>query len=197
MEANKTTYPKRRIYFIEKGFQSKFILKFCLIVILGGILTVGLLYLLSLGSTTIAVVNSRVAVRTTADFILPLLIQTVAVVSIVAALITIILTLFISHKIAGPLYRFKKVFKELAEGNFSDNFKIRKLDQLQMLAEEFNSMIVTTREKINSVKKEADALNGYLNALDEKTLPEEKRSLLKEIKNKIAGLNLLLKHFKT
>ena len=47
---------RRRIYFIEKPFQAKFILKFCGLVGAGGILTIILLYLWAKGTTTVAIV---------------------------------------------------------------------------------------------------------------------------------------------
>jgi len=74
---------RRKNYFIDKSFQTRFILKFCSLVIAGGLLTVGLLYCLARQSTTVAFMNSRVVVKTTADFILPILIQTAAIVVII------------------------------------------------------------------------------------------------------------------
>ncbi len=143
---------KRRNYFIDKEFQAKFILKFCLLIAGAGLLTMAILYFLALRSTTVSIVDSRVAVRTTADFILPLLIQTVAVVTILVGLATIAVTLFVSHKIVGPLYRFKKELERIKEGDLSTNFHIRNNDQLQDLSVEFNSMIDKVRGQIKLVK---------------------------------------------
>jgi len=138
---------RRKNYFIEKSFQARFILKFCMLVVLGGVLTIGILFLLGKRSTTVAVVDSRVVVKTTADFLLPLLIQTAAVVMILVGTATIFVTLFVSHKIAGPLYRLKKAMQELAEGNLSAQMKLRKLDQLQDIADAFNEMTRKLKEK--------------------------------------------------
>lgn len=143
---------KRRNYFIDKEFQSKFILKFCLLIVAGGLLTMGILYFLALRSTTVSIVDSRVVVRTTADFILPLLIQTVAVVTVLVGLATIVVTLFVSHKIVGPLYRFKKVLEKMRAGDLSSNFHIRSYDQFQDLSSELNSGIDKVREQIKLVK---------------------------------------------
>jgi len=149
----KKVYHRRKNYFIEKKFQAKFILKFCLLVIAGGLLTVGILYFLASRSTTVAFVNSRVVVKTTADFILPILIQTVAVVVIITGLATIFVTLFVSHKIYGPLYRFKKVMEKLAEGDFSEDFRLRHSDQLRELADTFNNMIAKLRERFKNIER--------------------------------------------
>src|SRR3989338_7325136 len=95
---------RRRILFIDKKFQTRFIVNFCGLVVLGGLITMAMLYLCTMNSNTVAVVNSRVVVKSTADFILPLIVQTVCIVMILICLATIVMTLMVSHKIAGPLY---------------------------------------------------------------------------------------------
>lgn len=188
---------KRRVYFIEKKFQAKFILKFCALVALGGLLTIGLLYLLAMRSTTVSFVNSRVVVRTTADFLLPVLIQTVAIATIIVGLATIAVTLFVSHKIAGPLFRLKKVMGELENGDFSADFHIRHLDQLQDLATAFNEAIRKIREKIQALKDGLKVLKDGLDDISENEIAESKRSLLAELKEAAEELNKASRYFKT
>lgn len=188
---------KRRIYFIEKSFQAKFILKFCALVVLGGLFTIGLLYLLAMQSTTVSFVNSRVVVRTTADFILPVLIQTVAVITVIVGFTMVIVTLLVSHKIAGPLYRLKKVFQELEGGDLSHDFHIRHLDQLQNLADAFDSAIRRLRQKIQAVKDSSRSLGEELNGIQEGDIAENKRELLGKIKKTTEELNKTTDYFKT
>lgn len=195
--SEKKTYLKRKNYFIEKPFQTKFILKFCLLVAVGGLLTIGILYFLAMQSTTVAFVNSRVVVKTTADFILPILIQTVVIVMIIVSIGTMAVTLFVSHKIAGPLYRFKKVMKTLEEGNFSSNFRIRTADQLKDLADAFNNMIIKIRTELKTIKDNFFSLDEKLNNISEEDVVEKKRSLLSELKRISGELNKKVDHFKT
>jgi methyl-accepting chemotaxis protein len=195
---NKTvvTY-KRRNYFIDRSFQTKFILKFCLLVFIGGLLTIGGLYLLASRSTTVSVVNSRVVVRTTADFILPILIQTVTVVTLILSLAVIIVTLFVSHKIAGPLYRFKKVMKDLEEGNFSSDFHIRHLDQLQELATDFNNAIRRIRQELIQIKSNFMSLKEKIDSLNLDEVVEHKRPVINELKRLSEILHKTIQYFKT
>ena len=194
--ANPAGTYKRKIYFIEKSFQTKFILKFCALAAVGGLLTIGILYLLAMQSTTVSFVNSRVVVRTTADFILPILIQTVAIVTVIVGLATILVTLFVSHKIAGPLYRFKKVIQALTEGDFSSDFKIRHLDQLQDLAETFNTMIVKIRTELKALRDNFAALKEKLDDIAEHEVVEHKRSYLSELKRISLELTKIIQRFK-
>lgn len=188
---------KRRIYFIEKSFQAKFILKFCALVFLGGLLTIGILYIWAMRSTTVSIINSRVVVRTTADFILPILIQSVIIVTIIVSIATIVVTLFVSHKIAGPLYRFRKVMNALGEGDFAYDFKIRRLDQLQDLAEIFDNMIKKIRSQLTALKANFYALKEKLENISEHEVSEHKRSYLGELKKISGELNKIINYFKT
>lgn len=186
---------KRRNYFIEKKFQTGFILKFCGLVAAGALLTIGILYFLSSKSTTVTIVDSRVMVRSTSDFLLPILIQTVFIVMLLVGLATVAITLFVSHKIAGPLYHFKKTMEDLEKGDFSADFRIRCLDQLQSLAETFNGMIGKTRKQVNLIKMNSSALKDKLESLSQEDLPEHKKSVLAELKNISKELDRLIHYF--
>jgi len=188
---------RRRNYLIDKKFQGKFIARFSMLVIIGGLLTIALLYLLGTQSKTVAIQNSRVVAKTTADFILPLLMQTVIAVTILVGIIAGILTLLMSHKISGPLYRFKKAIEALEQGDFSSEFNIRSMDQLGGLADEINNMIRKTRQEISGLKSNAISLKQKLDRLDENDLPENKRAVLTELKKLTEEINKAVRYFKT
>jgi len=188
---------RRRNYLIDKKFQGKFIVKFSALVFIGGMLTIALLYLLGAQSKTVAIQNSRVVAKTTADFILPLLIQTVIAVTILVGITAGILTLLISHKISGPLYRFRKVIEQLEQGDFSSEFNIRSTDQLRSLADEINSMIRNTKQEVSALKNSVVSLKQKLNSLSENDLSENKRSTLTELKKLTEELDKAVRYFKT
>jgi methyl-accepting chemotaxis protein len=62
---------------------------------------------------------------------------TIAVIFILLAAHSVL----ISHRIAGALYRFRAVFREIAQGNFSVRANLRKRDYLLKEAAELNAMI--------------------------------------------------------
>ena len=190
---NKT---KRRIYFIDKKFQTRFIIKFCLLVIASGLLTGGILYFISSKSTTVSIINSRVVVRSTADYLLPMLIQTIAVSLVIIGIFAIWLTLLISHKLSGPLYRFKKVMRSLGEGDFTVDFKIRDADQLQDLAEEFNIMIKKVREELSIIKTGFKNLKEKINSENTQTQPENKQAYSQDLKKISEDINRVINYFK-
>ena len=176
---------KRRNYFIDKKFQSNFILRFCFLVVATGAFIMAVLYAMAGRANTVSFVNSRVVVQNTADFIFPLLIQTFVVSTIVVGLGVIVVTLFISHRIAGPLYRFKKVLNSLGEGNFSLPCRIRRKDALQDVALAFNDMIANVRKTFGLIDKDLKSLKGKLETGD-----------LKEIKKSVSEVDKALHNFK-
>lgn len=155
---------QRRNYYIDKDFQAKFIIKFCFLAAFGSLLIVALIYWLAQNSTTVGIAEGRVAVHTTAEYLLPLLLQTVFTELVIVSLATIVMTLFISHKIAGPLYRLKVMLGALGEGDFSSSMRLRKDDQLQQVAAAYNEAVEKINGKLKTVKN-ASSLDEVKNTL--------------------------------
>jgi methyl-accepting chemotaxis protein len=74
-------------------------------------------------------------------------------------------SIFVSHKIAGPLYRFKATFQQVAEGDLSKIGKIRKGDFLVNEQAKIEEMIVALRSKLNNIKREYSAMEQAHNQL--------------------------------
>ncbi|MFH0876740.1 MAG: methyl-accepting chemotaxis protein [Candidatus Omnitrophota bacterium] len=195
MNNTNTTY-RRKNYFIDKEFQAKFILKFCSLVVIAGILTIGIVYLLASQATTVSIVNSRVVVRSTADFILPVLAQTVAVVVVFAGLATILLTLLFTHRMAGPIFRFRKVLETLEQGDFSKGFNIRNFDQLQALADALNRVIGNNKDHLRASKEALNTLEEKVNSLLVGATDEQK-SRIADIKASLTAAQKQLDYFRT
>ncbi len=70
------------------------------------------------------------------------------VVSIViAGSISMFMVLYATHKIVGPLYRFKKICEEVGSGNLDTHLSLREKDQLQELGLAFSDMVHKLRTK--------------------------------------------------
>ena len=143
---------KRRNYYIDKNFQTKFILNFCSLIAFGSVLIVVLIYWLAQHSTTVGIVHGHVAVHTTAEYLLPLLVQTVCVELVIVSLAAIVMTLLFTHKIAGPLHRLKLMLAKLGEGDFSSSMRLREGDQLQQVAVAYNEAVEKINGKIKALK---------------------------------------------
>jgi HAMP domain-containing protein len=78
----------------------------------------------------------------------PLVIILPAVFVILAAII-----IFISHRIAGPLFRLKQYMEKVENGDFSAELKFRKHDAIHDVAESFNRMVASIKRRINNSAK--------------------------------------------
>jgi len=151
-------YPhnRRKNYYIDKDFQMKFIVKFCFVIIVASIATATLIYYFNLQTTTVAFENLRVTVKTTSDFILPIVLQILAIVTIVAGILTVYFTMFTSHKISGPLYKLNVELKKIKDGDFTTPIRIRSTDQLQQIANNFDDFRKNMQETIKRLQSKCD-----------------------------------------
>jgi len=173
---------RRKIRIVKMEFQRDFILKFCAIIIFTSATIAGIVYTLSIPSTTTVFANSRLVMKSTADFILPLLALSSLVAIIAAGSATVITTLFISHRIAGPLYRLETDIAEVNRGNLTVEIRVRKNDELQYLAKSLNQMLKTIRSAVAEVSEEiVDIPAAALSDKDQRKL-ENAKSLLKKFK---------------
>lgn len=144
-------YHRRTIY-IYKKYQRNFIIKFCLIA-LGAMTAASLsLYYFSRNTLTATYGHHHLALRSTAEAILPALITTNLFVLICVLVATVVVTLYVSHKIGGPLYRLGKSLESFGEGNLKLRICLRREDQIKDLAGQFNKMAENLDGKIRQVK---------------------------------------------
>ncbi|MFH0839921.1 MAG: methyl-accepting chemotaxis protein [Candidatus Omnitrophota bacterium] len=68
----------------------------------------------------------------------------------ILAVLIFIFAIFISHRIAGPIYRIKSIIRGIGEGKFDTRIALRKNDELHDLADELNKM----QENLKSRLKE-------------------------------------------
>ena len=103
------------------------------------------------------------------------------VAAVIAGLMAIIVVLYISHKIAGPLYRFESLCKQVGEGNLNTITHLRSNDQLQELAQSFSAMVDKLRNRREQKNKLLDDLNNEIGHLktDSNLTPEHIDSIKK------------------
>jgi methyl-accepting chemotaxis protein len=63
-------------------------------------------------------------------------------------------SIFMFHRLFGPLYRFKETMREITRGDLSFNIRLRKKDFLKEEEQVVNNMIDSLRQKIGTVKEE-------------------------------------------
>ncbi|MCX5666740.1 MAG: methyl-accepting chemotaxis protein [Candidatus Omnitrophica bacterium] len=176
---------RRKNYYIKKKFQRNFILKFFALLLLGAFISGVIIYLMSRGALTTTFDNSRLAIRSTAEYILPSVLLSSAAVMIIIGFAAIIMTLFASHKIAGPLYHIGKDIDELASGNLNVRFKLRGGDEIKELAYKLDSMAQSLSLRAAAIKKALSSLESS----SKDASPETKKSI-QDLREAISKFNV-------
>lgn len=92
--------------------------------------------------------------------------------------------IFLSHKIAGPMYRIETSAEAIREGDLRVNFKIRKGDELKETASVLEEMAGSLRDDIQKIKAASIILEEKIDTLTKGLKPEDAghmRSLIGEI----------------
>jgi len=176
---------RRRNYYIKEKFQRNFILKFCLLVLIGSAISGAIIYLMSKSTVTTSFENLRLVIRSTADYILPAVLLSSVIVIIITGIAAMFITLFTSHKIAGPLYRIEKDIEGVASGNLRQEFNLRQGDEVRPIAESLNSMAGFLRDEVSALKRtiaELESVSASSGA------PQDVREKIKELKARIEKL---------
>jgi methyl-accepting chemotaxis protein len=76
-------------------------------------------------------------------------------------------SIFISHRITGPIYRFNLIFKAIKEGVVPASLQLRKYDYLYRETDIINQMLASLREKLTAIQEAQAHLNkSILNCKD-------------------------------
>jgi nitrate/nitrite-specific signal transduction histidine kinase len=67
----------------------------------------------------------------------------------------VLLTIFFSHKVAGPVFRFEKTCHSMIQGAYTNEIHLRKGDEMQNLALLLNEVNNVTRERLCALRDAA------------------------------------------
>lgn len=133
---------KRARFLINKRFQLKFAFFVCSWIFALSMIYPIIIYnifeyfvKLAASPTTITLTLDRV--KSVENQVLFLL----GVLQLLFLAITFMLTIFLSHRIAGPLFKLRQSMEEVSRGNFDQRIAFRKTDHFVEMQDTFNDMI--------------------------------------------------------
>lgn len=100
----------------------------------------------------------------------PVMFKTFTLGIVILSLLLALFTIFISHRIAGPVYRMEQITRKVNEGDLNVRVKLRRSDELKSLGDHFNYMLESIHRDISR----------------EKSLIRESLICLKDLKNTIS-----------
>ncbi|MDD5504165.1 MAG: hypothetical protein PHV77_02485 [Candidatus Omnitrophica bacterium] len=188
---------RRKNYFIKKKFQGIFILRFCLLMGIGLAVSALGLYLYSRSSTTTSFIHSRLSIVNTSDYILPALIWAVLLVLFVMGIITTLVVMYMSHRIAGAMFNIEHRLNQIGNGDLTAYIKLRSTDQAQDMAEGVNSIAKVLSEKLSEMKKIMSGINDDISKIDKNNPGNFLENGLGNLAGRIKELSEKLNYFKT
>ncbi len=194
---------RRKNHFIKKGFQINFSIRFLALIVVEAILLGGLFWYMSLNTLTTSYAGAQLKIENTSSFFFPSMMLSNLIVVVVVGLIGLIGLIFISHKIAGPLYRFEKSLKEIGGGDLSHRITTRKNDQLTDLADTLNDFSSAIDNRMIDIKSNIGDIEELVKQMQSRLSPDEKGNgtetgqLYKELSQKLDYLKSITDHFRT
>jgi methyl-accepting chemotaxis protein len=192
----------RRKYFINRKFQLDFSLRFLLIIAAAAVAAMLLFCYNSRGTMTVGYTGSEVKLLQTNSYFLPSLVISTVVIVIFACLIGAFTLILLSHRLAGPLFRFRVTLDELKAGNLTRRFNLRDKDQFNDLAGRINALTAGMDEKMGNIKDRANEMFRIIEDLRSVStarpvLNEEIALFLNEITGQLQALRKVADSFQT
>ena len=145
---------RRKNYFIKRSFQTRFSLRFASLILLEALLIAGLFFHIAQGTLTTSYNGSDLTIEQTTHFFSVNFLLLLLITGIAVTLAGMLVFIFYSHRIAGPLYRFQRSLQELSEGELTGRIRLRQKDQLGDLGESINRVSESMDKQIGLIKKE-------------------------------------------
>ncbi len=183
---------KRKILYIEKAFQLKLILKVLGTIALGMTLTATCLYLFGNYQIDRLYSSAHFDIRESWEVYRQAVLAASFFSMTLVAFLVVFFALRDSHKIGGPLHRFRLNMQQIGEGDLTVNTSLRGGDELKPFVDSMNTMTESLKEKVLALKAAQGALSRELAAAKE----ADTLSKLDEAEKKCAELKVLLDAFK-
>ncbi len=138
---------RRKRYFIDPEFQKRYISMMILTLIVFANIMILLVLSVYIDEVTIAKLQAALSVDAPYKLLLPILV----IAELIGLFIVGAMSLIMSHRMAGPIYRLKMDLKEIEKGDLSRIIKFREKDEFQDVAVCVNGMLESVRVKFNAL----------------------------------------------
>lgn len=146
---------KRRIVLIDTRFQLRLAGAFLLVqVLLTGLFSFGL-YLFLDSEVQAGLASAHASYRSLEQMLLPIILVLAAFNLVLSAAIVTGFVVLLSHRIAGPLFRFRSVLEDLAERKIGGHTGIRPEDQLSQVSMSLGKAVRTLASDLSALSEVA------------------------------------------
>lgn len=139
---------KRRNYFINKEFQGRYIFTYFILATIGSLVFIGIFSFFSSNTLSIVYENYHLQLGVTPGILFKKILSAQWLFIIVGGSLVVLVTLMLTHRVAGPFYRFEKSLDEMMEGDLSNKIHLRQKDEGKELAQKINAFNYILSDKL-------------------------------------------------
>ena len=149
---------RKRNYLINKNLQGKLGLQYLLLTAAGAALLGLFFFASSSDNLTISYDETVIEVGSTPQVLFWEILRSQGLFLLIGGLLIVLLTIVLTHKIAGPLYRFEQTFKAMCRGHLDQKIYLRKKDEGKVLGQLINQFNQTLAQDIRQIREIANQL---------------------------------------
>ena len=142
----------RKNYFIDRNLQTRYIILMVVVLIVHTLIVLAAVF-----SPYIMMLSFDFPNDTRAEAAKAFLLVHTNAWPVIGGFIIIVgvLTLFVTHRIAGPIFRLKKGIRDIADGRLNEKIILRKKDEFHDVAEELNALAARFRDSFSVLKEKS------------------------------------------
>lgn len=192
---------KRRNILVKKPLQARLLLGYFFFIISGGIFFIVLMGFFTIDSMSLPHVYSGCETIQNPFSLLKQTIVTGWPYLLLGSILLTIAAVRVTHRVAGPLYRFEQTLDNMLSGDLSNTISLRSKDEGKELAFKLNKFNREMSHTIQRVTSDSNAVRELLSQAHQKAddLPEEyvreMQSILWSIEEKNKKIETAARHF--
>lgn len=164
------THNRRKQFYIKNSVQGKYVLLTILLLVSYTIILLGSIFL-----PHFLVLSSDIPINQKTEAANVLLILHSNIWLPIAVLIVVcgIYSIFLTHRIAGPIFAFNRMAKTIAAGDLTIRTRLREKDEFKDLGSSFNLMADNMETLLVDLKEEYQHLSSYISELEKELQTKE------------------------
>ncbi len=153
---------RRRNYFIKKDLQGRYIFSFFIFVMAGSFFFTIIFSLLSADTLTIEYRNYDLRLGKTPVILLREILSAHWIFILAGGLLVVIASMLLTHRFAGPVYRFERSLEEMLKGNLDFEIRLRSGDEAKELALLLNELTASLSSRLREIRELADEAGSHI-----------------------------------
>lgn len=170
----------RKHYLILPSYQIRLVAFMSLVVFLGSILHGFFLYRITSKNIQEGFLSAHNRLRSTWEILKPAIVVTNSLSFMLVTVFLLILTIFVSHRLIGPMFKIAGHIKKIAAGKLGhSSLRLRDGDEGQVLCEAVNELQDKYRQRFIKLRKLKTSIDG--NEVDKQQISAQIGDILNEI----------------